>query len=101
MNKITNFFISVYYILKSRKFMKPIIVWFYCFFDGNNKKILDALEKGQMPPERQFIEDIKRINLKDYITIYDFGFDKFCKKHHINTENTVIVFKKELQVVKE
>lgn len=81
--------------------MKPIIVWFYCFFNGDNKKVLDALDKGQMPPERQFIEDIKRINLKDYITIYDFGFDRFCKKHHIDYENTIIVFKKQFQIAKE
>jgi hypothetical protein len=75
--------------------MKPILVWFYCFFDGDDKKIIDALDKGEMPPIRQFKEDLEEVNLKDYITIYDFGFEKFCKKHKINFQDKVVIFKKD------
>ncbi|MFA7223080.1 MAG: hypothetical protein WC148_06150 [Bacilli bacterium] len=87
----------LFYYSKVYNLMKPILVWAYLHFDGDQEKIYEFLgEKGKI--SKAVLEhDLKDVKLKDYVSGIDFGKEKYF---HIKSKKVVVVPKEEFKQIK-
>ena len=87
----------LFYYSKVYNLMKPILVWAYIHFEGNQDKIYEFLgRKGQISKET-LKHDLEGVNLNDYVSGIDFGKEKYF---HIPNKRIVVVPKGEFKNVK-
>lgn len=87
----------LFYYSKVYNLMKPILVWAFIHFEGDQQKIYDFLDQRVKIDKKTLEHDLKGVNLNDYVSGIDFGKEKYF---HIPNKVYVIVPKGEFKNVK-
>jgi len=77
--------------------MKPILVWGYIHFNGDQKKIGELLKNKTVLERDTLRKDLMNVNLSDYISGIDFGKEKYF---HIKSREVYVVPKGEFKEIK-
>lgn len=77
--------------------MKPVLVWAYIHFDGDQDKIYKFLGENVRISKDVLERDLKNIKLKDYVSGIDFGKEKYFR---IKSKKVVVVPKEQFNEIK-
>ena len=59
--------------------MRQILIYFYHKYNGNYKKMLEALKNKERVEENELNEMLKNVNEDDYVTMIDNDYPSECK----------------------
>lgn len=60
--------------------MRQILIYFYHKYNGNYRKMLEALKNKERVEENELNEMLKNVNEDDYVTIIDNDYPSECKE---------------------
>ena len=77
--------------------VKPVLVWLYIKNDGDQEKIREFITNCTNPDYEVIKRDLKYVKLKNYVSLIDFGKEKYFEKYK---NKLFVIEKKDFKLLK-